>query len=82
MKFQIGYYSETHDGQKFTALSKHTFKTDAQAEAEIDSLFNFTPLDFDGCVRGGLYIKRGSVSWFRPFSHHLIASHPKRRVHA
>lgn len=80
MKFQIGYYSETHEGKKFNALSKHTFKTDAEAEAEVDGLLHFTPLDDDGCVRSGLYIKRGSAIWFRRFSHHLIAKHPKRPV--
>ncbi len=70
MKFEIGYTEETANGPKWIAMKTIRRATDAEAEAEIDSLKQSTPSDLDGSDRNGLYIKRGSVKWFRRFSCH------------
>lgn len=70
MRFEIGYMEETAKGAKWVVLKIIHRATDAEAEAEVDSLKDATPTDLDGYERRGLYIKRGGAKWFRRFSVH------------
>lgn len=69
-KYEIGYFDEGSEGPKWKVLKTAKREVDAQAEAEVDGLKKATPPTIDGSERLGLYIKRGTVKWFRRFSCH------------
>ena len=70
MNFRLGYTEETATGPKWVDLKIIKRATEAEAEAEVDSLYYASGYDLDGCKRHGVYIRRGSAKWFRRFSAH------------